>query len=472
MVMQATTRLLAESQMIQGQTFCFGVGVVDQKQYNYHPDTMVNSHILLAGKSQSGKTRTAKKLIEFLGQEIGGYRKTVFVIDYSGDMGVEGENYIPILARKSPYGISLFEFSKDHESGGVNVARDNIVRMINRYFMKNGMGTVQRAVLERLITDSYALSGIVEQDERTWENRLPTVEDMLELMGDIREAVESGIDYGVVLSIRDEQEKVKRINLKIKESKDDEVIIGAQKEREVLKQDILKKVTKYINWKIDGEEPYDEVDISSLKLRSRGIDVGFYAEKNAYNALKDLRIHIEKLVESKAFSADRPPVINGVNRFDLSTLSVPLQKMFTDILIARTFSRVRARGKYAHYAGRIPGFKIDTAIVIDEAKLIIPSERKDKESIDEPINRGLAEGLKFGLAFVMASQRLDHFSQEILSNTHTKLIFELGANDFGSAKNLLGIKESDMGFVKKFGVGLLFSGSRAAAPVAMPWAQL
>lgn len=464
-----TGRLISEREMTSGREFCFGRGVVDLKPQMFDPDNMPNSHFLVAGKSQSGKTRTARKMIEYYGKEKDGYRKTVFVIDYSGDMGVDGENVIPILARKSVYGISLFEFSHDVESGGVLVARDNIVRMINRYFMNNSMGTVQKAVLERLITDTYGSKGIFENTESSWRNELPTADDMLELMTDIREAVESSIDLSLQSQIRKAVKKIQSINLRI-DGASEKTAEKLKDEKNEIRTILYKNLERYMDWRLDEEQEGKKKPMSDEVQHK--VDMGFYSETNAFNALKDLRIHIEKIVESRAFSAERPPVINGVNRFDLSKLSVPLQKMFTDILILRTFLKVRARGKYSDYHGRIPSYKIDTVIVIDEAKLVIPSTKKERESKDEPINRVVAESLKFGMAIVLASQRLDHFSQEILSNVHTKLIFEMGVNDFGSAKTLLGIKENDTNFTKKFGVGLLISGSRNAVPVALPWAKL
>jgi DNA helicase HerA-like ATPase len=467
----AGTRIISEREMTAGREFCFGKGVVDLKPYTFDPDAVPNSHILVAGKSQSGKTRTTKKLIEYYGKEKDGYRKSVYVLDFSGDMDVPNENVISILARKSKYGISLFEFSKDHESGGIRVARDNIIRMIDRYFMNSGMGTVQKAVLERLITDTYALKGIYEVDESSWNNDLPIIDDMLNLMVDIRESIEMAFDVSLQAQIRKDTERIRSLNNRISVADNDTKIKKLQEDRDMLKDILLENINKYVEWRIVGEQ------LGREKPRLQGVDkvkadVSFYSETNAFNALRDLRIHIEKIVESRAFSASRPPVINGINRFDLSKLSVPLQKLFTDILIMRIYLKVRERGKYSEFSGRVPGYKIDTVVVIDEAKLVIPMNKKDREARDEPINLIVSQSLKFGMAIVLASQRLDHFSQEILSNVHTKLIFEMGVNDYGSAKSILGIKENDTSFTRKFGVGLLFSGSNPAIPIALPWAKL
>ncbi|MEA3373731.1 MAG: hypothetical protein U9Q62_08595 [Campylobacterota bacterium] len=497
----ATGRTISIEEMTSGESLLLGKHYANpsKEPVSYNPDLMPNSHVLLLGKSQTGKTTTLKKFIEYMGKprDIPGYsepvQKTGFVLDFSGDLGVPGENSILIKGRKSQYGLNLFElFSKDYNSGGVNVQRANIIRMIERYFLGGGMGSVQSSVMEQLISDTYALKGIFDDKEETWDNELPVAEDMLELLILIVDSAETALSVNMLKKIKADGKRIRKLDGHIDVAKDkidllekkgegDKVAQGKigkiadqlsklEDDRNSLYNGLKTLMSDFLDHKIYGEEAGGEIIIEDDKPLN--VDIGFYSERNALNALKSLRPHLQKIVESGAFSGQLPPIKRGVNRIDLSLLSLPLQKLFTDLFAQKAFTSVRSRGVYREWPNRVDSFRIDVFFVIDEAKLIIPEGRAAKESKEEPINRIVAESLKFGMCILMASQKISHFSSEMLTNASFKLILQLGPNDMQAAKTMLGLKEGDMRVLQHFGVGLVLDGTKKPVPTVFPWANI
>ena len=135
----------------------------EQYKLNLEGPGINNAHLIVVGESGSGKTTLLVKIIN----EMFYQGKTVFLIDFHGDMGISGENYIKYTPRNSPYGVNPFELEINAETGGVKIQSEIITSMLNQYFMDNGLGKKQRNILRELIVDTYKSKGIYEDDMNT-----------------------------------------------------------------------------------------------------------------------------------------------------------------------------------------------------------------------------------------------------------------------------------------------------------------
>jgi DNA helicase HerA-like ATPase len=70
-------------------------------------------------------------------------------------------------------------------------------------------------------------------------------------------------------------------------------------------------------------------------------------------------------------------------------------------------------------AGEAPPGKLRTMLVIDEAKLLALRGKGDPLGV---LNRLATEARKYGLGLLLASQDLEHFTRDILTNVATKLV--------------------------------------------------
>ena len=150
---------------------------------------------------------------------------------------------------------------------------------------------------------------------------------------------------------------------------------------------------------------------------------------------------------------------------------------FADIMVQQIFRAVKNRGEYRNKSDDYKerrGEKVDTFIILDESKLILPTGN-DKESPYNILNRIVTEARKFGLGLIIVSQRPEHFSNEIISSIFTKIILNINENDVKDAVKRLGVKpESLFGQFKSVKDGLLLYGQTGTLfnSVATPWLKV
>jgi hypothetical protein len=129
-----------------------------------------------------------------------------------------------------------------------------------------------------------------------------------------------------------------------------------------------------------------------------------------------LLLKLRATFEYGIFSRQQPDILReGIIRIDLSELAkVPgLQAIAAETVCKQLIDHYRLLGE-SHSA--IPR----ALLFIDECK-----ELKGQRTSD----RIIADGRKYGLGLWVASQRLQHLSAEILSNTQTKIILPVDASD-------------------------------------------
>ena len=106
--------------------------------------------------------------------------------------------------------------------------------------------------------------------------------------------------------------------------------------------------------------------------------------------------------------------------FDLSVLSESDRYIVVETLLRQVFN-------YFSQLGPIPKSPDDDTdrfrlfIIIDEAK-VLTMTGGDPESSSRMLNVLIAEGRKFGIGLVLASQKIDHFSKEVRANAAARLV--------------------------------------------------
>ena len=400
----------------KSEDFIFGTNLFNNNRlitWNPGSKEVANPHLCIMGASGTGKTTLLRSIIRYLQSR----NFTLFILDFHGDINSENEECYRFEQTNSPYGLSIFDFDNDPVHGGIRARILEIVQTFKKSFMPN-MGPVQEAVLKQLLSDTYRYKGFEPDNPDTWnsDKELPRIEDLYELIN----TVESTITAGPLYELETLMRKAHGIFVKKNRELNDKDITTINK----IKDDVYVLLDKYFQALEKGGDPYPE--------KYRFIDWKFYTTKNALKSLESIKLYVLDMMRSGVFSAPSPKPKRKVIRFDLSPLNEQLIYFLSDIIIQRIFRRL----KNIKYMDN----KVKTYIVIDESKLILPTG-KEKENPFNFINRIVSESRKYGLGIILVSQRIAHYSDEILSNIDTKILLRIHENDVRYAKSKLGIKD-------------------------------
>ena len=416
------------------------------QKYILDPDKpeLENAHILLSGGSGSGKTYTLKRIMD----ELKNKGKFTVVIDYHGDLETPGENLIKFSYAENTHAINPFELEIDEEQGGVKTQTEVILRILAEYFFTKGRITKkQENLLEEIILDTYAAKGIFHNKPETWNKPVPTMKDL----GNVFEYISAHIEgRGGAEFESGEIVALERIQQKIANIKDEVRSIGFLKETPEL-EDILKKADELentvsdiaINERMADNNPQDKTENSSLDFSK--IKIEYYQKEGNVKSFLNLYNYVYKVSNIGFFGNNLPKLKRGINRIDLSaftSIGKPLvAKLISELLMQKFFRSAMLRGEYQYSKSYMPNTKFDRAIIIDESKIALPSgaEKKDPFNI---INRIVTEARKFGVSIILASQRIDHYSGDMLSNISVKVILGAKAIDYASIGKAIGMNQN------------------------------
>lgn len=121
---------------------------------------------------------------------------------------------------------------------------------------------------------------------------------------------------------------------------------------------------------------------------------------------RKLQLKLAATFQYGIFSRPQPSFQKKLLRIDLSKLPPPLQAIAAESLAAQLMNNHRLLGE-------IEGKQPRTFLFIDEAK-----ELRNSPSCD----RIIADGRKYGLALVLASQSERHLSADVIGNSATKIV--------------------------------------------------
>lgn len=500
-----TPRSITVDEMYSSHRFLFGRKFwKPQEIVSLSPDEVPNPHMMITGTSGSGKTSLLRPYLKYLGR----MGKTVHILDLKGDICVgDEENLMTFKARNSNMGISPFEFINDIDSGGPKLQAVELVEMIKRSFLP-GMGPSQRGILLEVILDLYKLHGFHDDDPTTWgmdddretlSARLPTIEDLRDLVSDVLELTTEGADADFTKHLQKTgakavkiKSRINTINRSINEVKhepDDNVdeklgkLYKSKKEAEaelaLLKEKFLEKADEAFDYYyLSGGNPFaTALTEANKEEKYKHLNLKYYSKSSVKQVLESLLTHLNTLVTSGVFGRVPPPVKSGINRYLIKDLSVDVQTFFVDTMLRKIFRAVKNRGDYNRLSEehkRKRGMRFDTVICIDEAQLIAPLPRsKEAKDPTNGLNRIVTEARGYGLSIVLLSQSPSVFSDFIRTNVANKIILKTEKSDVPVVRKMLDVDAKDLETIRNhFGTGLIVNPNGKMEPVAFPWADL
>jgi hypothetical protein len=422
----------------------------------------VNGHMLLAGKSGSGKTFSLRRIVRQITRAQRGVR--VHLMDVHGDLELD-ETSTVIFSESTPYGLNPLKLSADPHYGGVRKRIQAFIEMVNDSG-RTPMGDRQVASLRNLLQDLYTQNGFRSDDPSTWHEEpghMPAGAGegriYLDIPFDAKDgAKDAARAAGLMLQFdRDEKcwwtdrhegplERYPRkrfgkhyptladaaafaktrlrslttgggtVSTRLLESHNKKVVAWQAKARKLgaglATGEDVEEIRREVESGVDGV-------IESFRDYVTGIATG--KELDAllrYDTLDTLRSivnRLETIVASGIYRSGTPPFDPSlpVWRYNLTALSTTEQRLFVWTKLTEIFEAARERGIVKGAA------ELRDVIVVDEAHLFFAD--KDTNILD----RISKEARKFGLALVAASQSPTHFSEDFISNCGTKILLGL-----------------------------------------------
>lgn len=370
---------------------------------------VINAHMLLVGKSGTGKTFTLKRIIDQLKSQSSN-KIRIRIIDVHGDIDIDGCSSVK-FSESSPYGFNPLELNPDPDFGGVRKRIQSFMSALNKTTRK--LGPKQESVLRNILLDLYMANGFYEKDPSTWTiydssgNRLmhkgqpkkyPTLEDAFRYANFKHKAMFLGTSNKAVLNLEEVNKKAKQIFTKFKN------VHKAHSKEEV---DQMKAELKTA-----GESAIESYSnyIHSIET---GMEIADLIKYDSIDTIKSIVDRLGNLVSSGIFK-NKVPDFNKdspIWRYDIKALTnLDEKKLFVYFLLEEIFGqRVQA------------GMQSDVVemVFLDEANLFFTDDA------DNIINIIAKEARKFGLGLCCASQSPTHFSEDFISNVGTKIILGL-----------------------------------------------
>lgn len=371
---------------------------------------VINAHMLVVGKSGTGKTYTLRKMInQLITQSNDNLR--IRIIDVHGDIDIEENTSSVKFSESSPYGFNPLAINPDPDFGGVRKRIQAFLGALNRTSRK--LGPKQESVLRNLLLDLYAANGFFEKNPETWSiydkygNRLmhngkpkkfPTLEDAFRYASFKQKAMFLGTSNKAILNLEDVNKKAKQINSKSK---------GYHKAPTKEEQEQMK-----VELKAAGEAAIASFS-NYIETIETGMELTDLIKYDSIDTLKSVVDRLGNLVSSGIFKNQEAPFDPNsvIWRYDVRAVTnLDEKKLFVYFLLEEIFSKRLQDG---------PKSDVVEMVVLDEANLFFSDEA------DNIINIISKEARKFGLGLICASQSPTHFSEDFMSSVGTKIILGL-----------------------------------------------
>jgi DNA helicase HerA-like ATPase len=370
---------------------------------------VINAHMLLVGKSGTGKTFTLKKIIDQTrGQS--SKKMRIRIIDVHGDIDIEGSSTIK-FSESSHYGFNPLAINPDPDFGGVRKRIQSFMAALNKTTRK--LGPKQESVLRNILLDLYQANGFYEKDPTTWNiyepngNRImhkgqpkkyPTLEDAYRYANFKHKAMFLGTSNKAVLNLEEVNKLAKQLYTKQKnthKARSKEELDQMQVELKAKGEAALEAYSNYIQTIETGMELTDLIKYDSI------------------DTIKSVVDRLGNLVSSGIFKNKEPEFDSEapIWRYDIKALTnLDEKKLFVYFLLEEIFGKRVQDGMHND---------VVEMVFLDEANLFFTDEA------DNIINIISKEARKFGLGLCCASQSPTHFSEDFISNVGTKIILGL-----------------------------------------------
>jgi predicted GIY-YIG superfamily endonuclease/energy-coupling factor transporter ATP-binding protein EcfA2 len=415
--------LTTNTQLTEGEGIHLGEG------YYWNPETLPNGHIVAIGASGSGKTQTLKAIAYSLHKTYPDMQ--VILLDFHGDQEIINETCYPIHMA-SPHGINPLVVNLDPEGGGPNLQAISVAGIMKKSLR---LGPNQEGMLIEIIKTCYLKRGIVQEKQETWNLEPPNFDD-----------IEEELNRRVATAFQDEGKKelAESINLENLPSgkpntsgiyfifhQNQLVYIGAAR-------DVQKRIDghHHIRYLLKDHYPGETFEIryyehpsdwqELIKLENYLIQI----HKPPFNQAtlriecKDsqkLKLKLAATFQYGVFSRPQPEFNQKLVRIDLSKLPTELRAIAAESLAWQLMNQYRLMGEIS---GKLPR----CFLFIDEAKEM---SKKEGNACDQII----ADGRKFGLALVVASQSERHLSADVIGNSSSKIVLPVDQTECTKVAN-------------------------------------
>lgn len=375
---------------------------------------VINPHMLVVGKTGTGKTHTIKKIInEMLTTLSPGKKLRIRVIDVHGDIDVPNASSIK-FSETSEYGFNPLAINPDKDFGGVRKKIQSFISIINKTSRK--LGTRQEPALRNILRDLYAANGFYENDYRSWSlydsqgnhimingrpKKFPTLEDAYRYANFKQNAMFLGSNNKTTLLLEKTNKLSKKMFMQQKkfiQATDSAEKEAAQQELESTGNQSIEAYTEYIKSIETGRELDDLIKYDSLET------------------IKSIVNRLEGLISSGIFK-NRTPDFDpraSVWRYNIQAISdYDEKKLFVYFLLEDIYLKCFQDGMKD---------EVVEMVFLDESNLFFSDES------DNIINIIAKEARKFGMGLCCASQSPTHFSEDFISSVATKIV--LGIDQF------------------------------------------
>lgn len=374
----------------------------DKKIVHWDTSRLINGHVLIVGKSGTGKTHTLKQMVSQMSAASGG-KLRVHIMDVHGDIDIGGASTVK-FSESTPYGFNPLTINPDPDFGGVRKRIQSFIAALSRTGFK--LGPKQEAALRNILSDLYAANGFMENDASTWRidptknanarfpRKQPAMEDAVRFANAKLRGMFLGTSSKTVAALEKLYRKQIQFNSKLKAA--NKVI--NKDEEEAAKAEIEKAANEAC-----------ELFKEHLDAMQTGRELDDLIKYDSKDVMKSVVDRLENLNSIGIFRAIRPPfdVSNPIWRYDIKALSMDEKKLFVSFILEAIFLRSAQRGVQSD---------VVELIILDEAHLFSSDEP------DNPVNIIAKEARKFGLGLFCASQSPTHFSDDFISNVGTKVI--------------------------------------------------
>lgn len=365
---------------------------------------VINGHILLVGKSGTGKTYNLRKILKQLLAQSAPGKIRVHIFDVHGDIEVPGASSVK-FSESTPYGFNPLWINPHPDFGGVRKRINSFIGALNR--TSRQLGSKQEATLRHILTDLYNANGF-KSDPSTWvlddgvsrkyPKKNPTLEDAYKFAVFKQKAMYIGGNTPAVQRLEELNRKQAAYYSKQRQALRQGQ--GAFKDQSI--EDDIKKLQE------ECSNKYTEY----LQSIATGMELDDVMRYDSSQVMKSVVERIENLNSSGIFKNKMPPFDESCPmwRYDIKALSMDEKKLFVAFRLEEIFFKAVQRQSQDD---------IRDVIVLDEAHNFFSD---DEDNITNTIAK---EARKFGLAMICASQAVDHFSDDFLSNVGTKVILGL-----------------------------------------------
>ncbi len=361
---------------------------------------VVNGHVLITGKSGTGKTHMIRSMISH-GVKTATSPVTFHVMDVHGDIDIPGCSSVQ-FSEATTYGLNPLKINADVNFGGVRKRIQSFLSTLDRT-QSRALGPKQEAVLRNIVLDLYAANGFYIDKPESWRlndgvqrrfaKKYPNIDDAHRFAYSKLTQMFLGTGTDAIKNLEDVNRKTTVLASRLKR-------LNGAKTTEI--EDIEKDIEKAIDLANNSYSQY----LNNIKT---GRELDGLLKYDSKDVLKSVVDRLENMKATGLFKNQPPPfdTQNPVWRYNICALSEEEKRMFVEFCLQDLFAQAVQRG---------PVDDIRDVIVIDEAHLFF---RDDEDNI---LNTLAKEARKFGVSLVCASQSPTHFSDDFISNVATKII--------------------------------------------------